>query len=165
METILFAIMLALAPTEPQARLHERARAIAAAAADTHSTLEMAVLLATIDLYETTLGRRGVPFGACAHLCRHHCGYCRAAPLADTARWALGTLATGRAQCGPSTPRVLGYYHHGNGCAPDAFSRREARTFARVAAQATRLQAEADAVRSAHGGGPQVSREPLQSMR
>jgi hypothetical protein len=104
-------------------RVRDRVAAIDAAAAGDR---EIAAQLAVIDFYETTLGARGVPFGACAHLCHHHCGDCRTEPLADTARWAATVLRGARTGCGPSFAMRLGYYHHGTTCVADEFSRREA---------------------------------------
>lgn len=53
------------------------------------------VALVVIDLYETGLGRRGVPFGQCASLCAQRCSQCRTSPIRDTAASALRTLRRG----------------------------------------------------------------------
>jgi len=110
------------APTNLTQRVRERVAAITGATTDR----ELAAMLVVIDFYETTVGASGVPFGACAHLCRTHCGQCRTEPLASTAAWAAGILRAARAGCGSSLAARLGYYHHGTTCTPDGFSRREA---------------------------------------
>ena len=121
LNTILFWI-LRLAPLEPSAQTHAVADAIAAVVEDRRE----AAILSTISFAETRFGHEGAAFGACAHLCHHHCGECHTAPLEDVARWSLIVLKTGQRLCGPQLSVVLGFYHSGR-CVPDAFSRMEAR--------------------------------------
>lgn len=124
----ILAIMLRLAPYEPRAQLEQRATALTTLDA----TREESLALVVIDFSETTLGRSGVPWGACAHLCEHRCGQCRSAPLADTARWALSVWRESARQCGRRIVNRFGYYHTGT-CRRDVFADREARMFARLA--------------------------------
>lgn len=123
----ILAIMLRLAPYEPRAQLEQRATALTALDA----TREESLALVVIDFSETTLGRSGVPWGACAHLCEHRCGQCRRAPLADTARWALTVWRESARQCGRRIAHRFAYYHSGT-CIRDTFADREARMFARL---------------------------------
>lgn len=126
-KSILLALMLRLAPYEPTAQLDARAVAIASLDA----TREESLALLVIDFSETTLGRSGVPLGACAHLCAHRCGQCRSAPLADTARWALSVWRESARQCGQRIAHRFAYYHTGT-CRRDRFADRETRMLARL---------------------------------
>ena len=130
LNTILFWI-LRLAPLEPTPQTHAVADAIAAVVEDRRE----AAILSTISFAETRFGHEGAAFGACAHLCRHHCGVCHEAPLEDVARWALVVLKTGERLCGHQLATVLGFYHSGR-CVPDAFSRMEARIAMRLVNEA-----------------------------
>jgi hypothetical protein len=113
----LLAAMIALAPAEPVARLRAVATAIASA---TESPIEAAVLV-TISLYETNFERAGIPFGLFSW--RHRM---RGQPLEVCATAAL-RMYRFTERCGDDVATRLGWYHTGH-CAPDAFSRREART-------------------------------------
>ena len=126
--TALLLVLLSLAPYEPRAQLERRAAAIAGLGA---AVDEVAALVA-IDFYETTLGRSGVAFGACAHLCATRCARCASEPLERTAAWALETWRNSRRQCGRDIRLRLGWYHSG-AC-------RRARFAAREADQARRLE-------------------------
>lgn len=126
-KSVLLAIMLRLAPYEPVARLDARAAALASLDA----TDSEALALLVIDFSETTLGRSGVPWGACAHLCRTRCGQCRAEPLAATVAWALGVWRESARQCGTRIAHRFGYYHTGT-CRRDRFADRETRMLARL---------------------------------
>tara|TARA_R110000868_G_scaffold330762_1_gene591739 strand:+ start:943 stop:1347 length:405 start_codon:yes stop_codon:yes gene_type:complete len=126
----ILAIMLALAPYEPRAQLEARAASLAPLSA----TRAEALALVVIDFSETTLGRSGVPYGACAHLCAHRCGRCRPAPLASTAAWALTVWRESARQCGQRIANRFAYYHSGT-CRRDRFADREARMLARLIAR------------------------------
>lgn len=127
---VLLPLALALAPYDPPARVEQRVRAIDAALALGANEPELehladAVALLVIDLHETTLGRRGVPFGACAAFCRVRCGGCTLPPLERVAAAALRVWRASLVQCGRNLQRRLGYYHSGS-CRRDAFADREA---------------------------------------
>lgn len=126
---------------EVGARIQERAEAISAsferppiratpvtAVTLSPADIEDAASLMVIDFFETTYGAQGVPFGACAHLCRHHCGSCRLASLSEVVSWSLEVLRTARQQCGANAPlhERLAYYHGGTCRRDDAFAHREA---------------------------------------
>lgn len=76
------------------------------------------VALIVIDLYESGLGRRGVPFGHCASLCARRCYDCRTEAVTMTAQAALRTLRRGN-RCSEhrSWTRVFWFYHSGD-CRP-----------------------------------------------
>ena len=129
-KALLLAIMLRLAPYEPPARLDARAESLASLTATPSEVLAMLV----IDFSETTLGRSGVPYGACGHLCARRCGQCRSAPLAATAAWSLSVWRESARQCGPRIANRFGYYHTGT-CRRDRFADREARMHTRLIAR------------------------------
>jgi hypothetical protein len=125
-------VLLLLAMTcrwEPRAQLEPIAAAIAHAA----TTEQEAALLVAISHNETTCGRSGVPFGACAYVCRAHCGNCRSIALDVIADHALSVLRRGIRECG-SVRSGLQYYRTG------ACGEPSARAYAtRIAIEADRL--------------------------
>lgn len=112
------AVMAQVAPHEPRGRLEELARVVAEA---TPHPVEQAVLL-NVDFHETTWGRRGIRFGLS--------GIRDRLPLRAAVGVALRSLRRARDLCSRGdwsrVDRILGHYHHGAGCAPDAYSRGEA---------------------------------------
>lgn len=118
------AVMTTVAPHEPPERLSELARAVVAATPD---PVEQAVLL-DVDFHETTWGRPGIRFGLSGVRTR--------LSLRDAAPVALRYLRRARDICSGGRwerfDRMFGFYHHGNGCAPDAYSRGEAAFYERL---------------------------------
>ena len=111
------AVLVAMVPRAPVARLDPIARAVLAVAARDG---DRATLVA-ISLHETGLGRAGVPFGL-------SCCWRLGMPLAEVARRALAIVQ----RCPRSVGDGLGLYHHGNRCRPDRYARHELRTRASV---------------------------------
>jgi len=97
----------------------------------THDRREAAALL-TISLYENGIGRAGVPFGVCSHLCNLHCTRCRTEPLAASARVALRVWRRSLRVCGPSLVNRFAFYHHGTDCTVDRYAGREAATMTTI---------------------------------
>lgn len=114
METLLLALMLALAPTAPRDRLAPIARAITEA----KPSNDEALALVTLSYYETTFGRAGVPYGLSC--CRRH-------PTADRA---LAIWRVSRA-CGAAPAVRFGYYQSGR-CVINAYGLRGARLLRRL---------------------------------
>lgn len=115
------SFMLVVAPHEPRARLESIARTVVEATPDTR---EQALLL-TISFYETTWGRRGIPFGVSS--------FRRPNPTQrECADFALQILRRSAHMCPRSIAGQLGHYHHGNGCSVDSYSLSESRTVFRM---------------------------------
>lgn len=105
------SFMLLIAPREPDERLHSVAQTVVEATSDPR---EQALLL-TVSFYETTWGRRGIPFGVSSLR--------RANPTpAECATFALTILRRAQRMCPRSVAAQLGFYHHGRGCNPDRYS-------------------------------------------
>lgn len=118
----ILAIALALAPYTP--RQDVAARAVAAI--EFSDTAADALALIVIDLHETTLGRRGVPYGTCSAFCRSRCAGCSAPDARAAAEVAARVWRRSGEQCGVSRLRErFGFYHSGS-CRRDAFADREA---------------------------------------
>ena len=128
---------LLLAPHAPVAQTRPVIRAIWRA---THRRIDAAALLA-ISYHENSIGRAGVPFGVCNHLCSDHCTHCRTEPVTNSARVALRIWRRSgtRQACGThaSIQQRLRYYHSGacSGWREDGFVEREAATVARILAR------------------------------
>jgi hypothetical protein len=101
-------------------------------------------LLLTVDLYETTWERHGIPFGVSSMYPRSRGSTRRNRPrvprpsLLEHARFALAILRRAEALCPTSIARQLGFYHHGRGCVTDAYSQRESRMVERMRTWLTR---------------------------
>ncbi len=108
---IILSWITMLAPLEPHSQTDPIAAAIATAAG---SDLAMAATLTSISFSETRVGHRGVPFGACGHLCHSHCGNCHSLPLVDVATWSAGVIRTGLRICGGNRRCSLVFYHLGS---------------------------------------------------
>jgi hypothetical protein len=119
-------LLAALVPHDPPGRLEALAVAIVRATPDDAER----AMLATISYHETTLGRAGVPFGL-SHL---QGASLAKRTLGELAGVALRIVRRTRAACGDHPAAQLGFFHHGNGCVPDGYSRLEARTLRRVRA-------------------------------
>ena len=133
MLAIVLSWITMLAPLEPRTQTDPIAAAIASAAGD---DVAMAATLTAISFSETRLGHHGVPFGACGHLCRHHCGTCHAVPLPEVAAWSAGVIRRGLAICGGNRRCSLVYFHLGTtrDWRSDRFAATEARNVERMLA-------------------------------
>lgn len=122
-----------LAPMEPHTQTDPIAAAIAAAAGNDTA---MAATLTAISFSETRFGHSGVPFGACGHLCRRHCGTCHAVPLPEVAAWSAGVIRRGLSICGGNRRCGLVFYHLGTtrNWRSDHFAAIEARNVERMLA-------------------------------
>lgn len=114
--TLWLTFMHTMAPREPVSQFETVAQTVVNATSDPH---EQAMLL-TVSLYETSWGRRGIPFGVSSMQRR------ATATAAECAAFALRILRRARSMCPRSIAAQLGFYHHGNGCTPDRYSLREA---------------------------------------
>lgn len=133
MNHVWIAAILALYPSLPEPRV---SRVVGVVLEQTSATEEQALLL-TVSLYETTMGARGIPFGATgrrAAVERQRERACRG-PMTESegARSVLRIVRRARGLCPRAgIDRILGYFHHGNSCTADAYSSREARTVVRL---------------------------------
>lgn len=109
-------VMFSIAPREPTDRLYRVAQVVTLATPDVR---EQALLL-TVSFYETTWERRGIPYGVSSR-------YSAQATAEWYAQAALAILRRSADRCPPTLAHRLGYYHHGNGCRVDDYSRAEAR--------------------------------------
>ena len=119
MTTPWLSYMRGHAPTEPVDRMRRLAEIIVE---ETDDPVEQAQLV-VISFYETTWGRRGIPFGVSS---MHHSELLHD-PVA-CARFALRILRRAHSLCPTNIAGQLGFYHHGRGCVSDLYSRSEART-------------------------------------
>lgn len=117
--------MLLIAPHEPREQLQSVAQTVVEATSDPR---EQALLL-TVSFYETTWGRRGIPFGVSS---LH-----RSNPTpSECAEFALAILRRAQRRCPRSVASQLGFYHHGQGCAPDRYAIAESLMVTRMQAWA-----------------------------
>lgn len=114
-------VMATFAPSAPRDRLEVIARTVVTVTDDPQ---EQALLL-TISFYETTFGRRGIPFGISSVNRTGH-------TLLDDAQSSLRILRRSRVRCNVGYAPLLGHYHHGNGCRADEYSLRESDTVRRM---------------------------------
>jgi len=132
------ALMLTLVPGRSPTQLQPLATAIATVA----HTREDAALLVTTSFYETTLGRKGIPFGI-------SCCWRKSMPLAQAAGVALHVLHVGRRLCGPDPARVFAHYMIGNRCSPNDHQTRRARTMQALLTRFPRITNRVLALRQA----------------
>lgn len=118
----ILSLMLTLAPRAPEERIRPLAHAIDTVAESHAERVE----LVTLAFVETTLGRRGVPFG-CTDACRRLTD--RSLPA--MAHRALRVLRRGREVCGPSVVRRMDFYRRGV-CRGDYEAQRRARIVRRL---------------------------------
>lgn len=145
--TIWLTFMQTLAPHEPPSRLSDVAREVIQVTPD----VDEQSLLLTIDFYERTWGRSGIPYGTSSlprtvqedptcheprHAPRGARRRCRRVPVVytslDRARYALGIIRRGARMCRGRIPHILGNYHHGGGCVSDIYSENESRMVLRM---------------------------------
>ena len=120
------AFMVTVAPHEPRPRLEAIARTVVGATADPG---EQSLLL-TISFFETTWGRRGIPYGVSSF--RRE----RPTPI-ECANFALRILRRARGMCPTNLAGQLGHYHHGGMCRADTYSTNESRMVLRMRRWAT----------------------------
>lgn len=120
MNSFILALMLSLAPNRPVYRLDPIARAIATVAVDQ----EDVALLVTTSFYETTFGRKGIPFGI-------SCCYRPGMGLRQSAQIALRILHTSKRVCGGTAAGVFARYRLGR-CRAQAHDFKRARTYNRL---------------------------------
>jgi hypothetical protein len=115
----ILAVMFSLAPRASLERLSPRAFAVYTV---TRNREEQFTLIA-IDFHETTLGRRGIPFGVT-------CCYHEGETLEHWAALSLRIWRTAQRECKEGVRRQFGYYNRGR-CV-NRYARRLHRTWLRL---------------------------------